>query len=143
MQVFYFHRHVGSVLVQHWQHLLGSLLVFTSIHPCFNQNLTEPVRRKGWKELLEAFQRGVYRISSLSIVPRQREGQGRAGQGGCAAEAAGSWIWLTGTWIKAPQACFCRFLLGHECNSCRNNSQGRFLSVLALSRVVFSILSPC
>lgn len=111
VQIFYFHRHVGSVLVQHWQHLLGSLLVSPpslpwegcaiptltgslgqfSIQSWLTQNLAEHVRRKGWKELLQVFQRGIYRIcSSLSILPRQREGQD-----GRAAKAAGSWLWPT------------------------------------------------
>lgn len=58
----------------------GSLGQF-SIQPWLNQNLTEPVRRKGWKELLEASQRGVYRSRMFFPVhcPRQKEGQGRMG----------------------------------------------------------------
>lgn len=118
MQIFCFHRHVGSVLAQHWQHLLGSLLVCSpspalgglccshslgqfSFQPCFNQNSTEPVRRKVWKELLEAFQRGVYRMcSSLSILPGHREGQGRAGWVCCRVLP-----WLTAPRLLDTKAC--------------------------------------
>lgn len=58
----------------------GSLGQF-SIQPWLNQNLTEPVRRKGWKEPLETSQRGVYRFRMFFPLhcPRQGEGQGRMG----------------------------------------------------------------